>query len=267
MARGLRAIIVDAGDLVVWLRGAARATNEFLQPIGGLKTAVLGAVGALYAFRTGMFVFSVLKMVGPAIGLVISGASGLVGVLGTLIGVVYSLGVALLTTPVGWIIMAIAAVIAAAWLLYDNWDDVVKFLGDLWDAMVAGFGAMWRGVQLIADKGVAGFLAAWEGVKSFFEGLWSFIKRGWDNSIGLIVAGIDKVRSLLPSFGTGGDGKALTSDDAVLSPAARAARTQVDGKLQLEVTVKGAEGARITGSGSSGPIDLDPSLGLAGGLL
>jgi hypothetical protein len=265
LARGFTAVIVTVGDLVAWLRRATAATNEFLQPIGGLKTVLVDVVAAFYGFRILRFVWSALQMIGPAIGLVVSAASFLIPAIVSLTGVVYALGVALMTTPVGWIVMGIAAVIAAAWLLYNNWDTVVSFLGTLWDGLVADFTDTWDGIKAASAHNVDEFIKVWEGVKSFFVGLWSFIRTGWDNSIGLIVAGIDKVRGLLPDFGGGSKGASGGAIGGAV--AAAGGKTQVDGKLQLEVTVRGAEGARITGSGSSGPIDIDPTLGLAGGLL
>lgn len=285
MASGLKDFIRLGFAVVTFFRdqvpGIVRTINSVVDAIGGWKVAI----GGLVAVMAGKFILSLIGVIGPAIGVVVSAMSALIPIIVTLTGVVYGLGVALLTTPVGWIVMGIAAIVAAAWLLYDNWDEVVAFLARLWtgfiellsaswSAVVGFLGRMWAGIverageawtaiKAGAVEGAAAFMSAWERVKAFFVDLWSYIQTGWDNSIGLITRGIDKVRDLLPSFGGGG----AKPSGSVTAPGAQGSKAQVEGKLELEVTVKGAESGRITSSGSSGPIALDPTLGLAGGLL
>ncbi|WP_375663800.1 phage tail tape measure protein [Bartonella sp. CL63NXGY] len=45
-----------------------------------------------------------------------------------------SLGIAIMTTPIGWIIGGIAALVAAGYLLYKHWDTVISFISKLWDS-------------------------------------------------------------------------------------------------------------------------------------
>ncbi|EJF85280.1 phage tail tape measure protein [Candidatus Bartonella washoeensis] len=45
-----------------------------------------------------------------------------------------SLGIAIMTTPIGWILGGIALLVGAGYLLYKNWDTVISFLGKLWDS-------------------------------------------------------------------------------------------------------------------------------------
>lgn len=52
---------------------------------------------------------------------------------------VWSLGVALLTTPVGWFLGAIAAIAGIAYLIYKNWDGIVAYFQEKWDGVVAAF--------------------------------------------------------------------------------------------------------------------------------
>ncbi|VEJ44906.1 phage tail protein [Bartonella vinsonii] len=44
-----------------------------------------------------------------------------------------SFGIAIMTTPIGWIIGGIAALVGAGYLLYKNWDTVVSFISNLWN--------------------------------------------------------------------------------------------------------------------------------------
>ncbi|WP_375638187.1 MULTISPECIES: phage tail tape measure protein [unclassified Bartonella] len=45
-----------------------------------------------------------------------------------------SLGIAIMTTPIGWIIGGIAALVGAGYLLYKNWGTVVSFISNLWNS-------------------------------------------------------------------------------------------------------------------------------------
>lgn len=61
----------------------------------------------------------------------------LISAIGLLSKAFVSFGIALLSTPVGWILAAIAAIVAAGIALYQNWDTVVEFLSSAWEALVA----------------------------------------------------------------------------------------------------------------------------------
>ena len=52
---------------------------------------------------------------------------------------VIALGVALMATPVGWIMAAIAAVSGAAYLIYKNWEPIKTFFSDVWEAVKITF--------------------------------------------------------------------------------------------------------------------------------
>ncbi len=80
-------------------------------------------------------------------------AVGLAAVLaGPLLSAIATLGVALLTTPVGWIVAGIAAIAAGATLLVKNWETVKGFFVDLWDGIVGAFRKAWEVISGIVDK-------------------------------------------------------------------------------------------------------------------
>ena len=54
-----------------------------------------------------------------------------------------ALSVVLLANPIGLVIAAVAALGAAAYLLYDNWDGVVKFFEDTWQGIKDAFDFEW----------------------------------------------------------------------------------------------------------------------------
>src|SRR5690606_28216133 len=69
-----------------------------------------------------------------------------------------ALAVAILTTPVGWILAAIAAIAAGAYLIYKHWGPITDFFGEWWSTVKAVFGE------------VVGFLAnVWADATAGFE--------------------------------------------------------------------------------------------------
>lgn len=77
---------------------------------------------------------------------------------------VMMLGAAMLSTPLGWIILGIAAVAAGAYLIYRNWATIGPMLAKVWEGLKTAAKAAWDGVmQAISD--------AWEGVKNWFSSL------------------------------------------------------------------------------------------------
>ncbi|WP_139729776.1 hypothetical protein [Aeromonas sobria] len=53
------------------------------------------------------------------------------------------LGIAMLTTPIGWFIMGIAAIAGGAYLIYKNWDGISKWFSELWDAPSKALSKFW----------------------------------------------------------------------------------------------------------------------------
>lgn len=85
------------------------------------------------------------------------------------------LGVAILTTPVGWFLAAIAAVGAAAYIIYKNWDQIVAFFEEKWagvkaafsDGIINGIWKMWKEynpvtLMMEAFNGLVKYLTGWD---------------------------------------------------------------------------------------------------------
>jgi hypothetical protein len=164
----------EAPSLLTRLSGILSAIRDVLSPLterfGGLETA-LGLVGLVVA--------------GPVLSAMAS-----------LTAAVVTLGAALLTTPVGWFLAGAAAIGAAAYLIYANWDGISDFFAQLWSGVLfvvrtyAGhirslFDALWTGIQEAFEWGrqqiqpvldwlrdaTAPLRAAWEPIGAFFGGL------------------------------------------------------------------------------------------------
>ena len=81
--------------------------------------------------------FGVLKVVFATIAAYV--LSSLIPAIFSLTAATTGLGFAIAITPVGWFLIAIAAIAAAAHLVYKNWEPIKKFFADLWGSVVAAF--------------------------------------------------------------------------------------------------------------------------------
>ncbi|NWB92335.1 phage tail tape measure protein [Pseudomonas agarici] len=99
----------------------------------------------------------------------------LIGALLTLTAALVNVGVALLTTPVGWFLIAIAAIAGAAYLIYKNWDSIVSFFEEKWagvkaafsDGIINGIWKLWKEynpITLMMEgfNGLIRYLTGWD---------------------------------------------------------------------------------------------------------
>lgn len=120
-------LVQNRDGLKKWAEGAALAIQKWIDG-GGIPRLVDGVgrlatnVGRVVDFLGGF------KGVAVAAGLVMSGP--LLGAIAGLIPAVYSLGVALLTTPVGWLALGLGAVAGAIYLVTFRWQETKAFLDD-----------------------------------------------------------------------------------------------------------------------------------------
>ncbi|WP_411392545.1 hypothetical protein [Pseudomonas sp. MPB23] len=181
----------------------------------------------------------------------------LIGALATLSVALVKVGIALLTTPVGWFLVAIAAIAGAAYLIYKNWDKIVGFFEEKWagvkaafsDGIINGIWKLWKEynpVTLMMEgfNGLIKYLTGWdlgailgskitEAVAAIKNGLPDWAKK----LLGIDGAGVSGgAEGGSPSAATGGADTDLgrraaqIGRDAVqqLAPPEQAVRVQVD---------------------------------------
>ena len=106
-------------------------------------------------------------------------------------GAQWALNAALTANPIGLVIAAIAALVAAVVLIYRYWGPLSEFFGNLWDRIKGAFSAGWESI-----KGFLGFNPL-----SLLAGLWEpltgFFGRVWDSVTSTLSAGWQKVTGLL----------------------------------------------------------------------
>ncbi|MCB2310648.1 phage tail tape measure protein [Clostridium tagluense] len=100
---------------------------------------------------------------------------------------------ALKMTTIGWIVIAIAAVIFAGIMLYKNWDKIKAGATSLWNVTKKVFSGMWESITSICTSiwttTVNIFNSIWSAITGVFTSIWSTIT-GICTSIGATVTNI-----------------------------------------------------------------------------
>ena len=145
-------------SFVAGIISAGQTIGGFIKTVWKLVTAK-GAESAAWIHNTAMMVANKVGMVASAV------ASGVAtGATAALTAAQWALNAAFVATPIGWIVLGLAAVVAAGVALYKNWDTVKAKAGEVWNSIKTAFGG-------IRDSIVNAFSAAKEKVAGFFSWL------------------------------------------------------------------------------------------------
>lgn len=128
------------------------------------------------------------------------------------------LNLTLLASPITWIILGIAALIAIIVLLVANWDTVSKKLGEIWDWIKNKASEVWNGIKNFFvttwNSIKTTVLQAWENIKSSISNAMNTVRSTvvnmMNNVIGFILglpgrffqAGVDLIRGLINGVGS-----------------------------------------------------------------
>lgn len=145
-------------SFVAGIISAGQTIGGFIKTVWKLVTAK-GVESAAWIHNTAMMVVNKAGMVASAV------ASGVAtGATAALTAAQWALNAAFVATPIGWIVLGLAAVVAAGVALYKNWDTVKAKAGEVWNSIKTAFGG-------IKDSIVNAFSAAKEKVAGFFSWL------------------------------------------------------------------------------------------------
>ena len=164
-----RLIVLKGKDTAAWAANTACVIANKValiahKVVGGVvwlvqQAAALGVASAAWIHNTAMMVVNKAGMVASAV------ASGVAtGATAALTAAQWALNAAFVATPIGWIVLGLAAVVAAGVALYKNWDTVKAKAGEVWNSIKTAFGG-------IRDSIVNAFSAAKEKVAGFFSWL------------------------------------------------------------------------------------------------
>lgn len=163
---------IDFKALVTTMIDFVKQCNSIFKALGGLKSVAI-AISAIFASKLLTSIF------------------GIVSAVGALTKAVWGLGVALLSTPVGWIIAVIAVIIGALVALWYYWDDVVAFFKAGWDLLIQVFqkavdwlksnftdewNACAKAITWYWDLVKSFYGTLWDGICGYFKWAWGVIK-------------------------------------------------------------------------------------------
>jgi phage-related minor tail protein len=227
----------------------------------------LEAIDDVQAFVEGI---GGIKVVAIAVAAVINGP---------LILAIGKFAIALLTTPIGWILLGLAALVAAVVAVIKNWDKIAGFFKWLWGVVVDAFGAAWdfigNLVRTVIGAAAGAVVATWRAVGSFFVGLWDGItgvfQRAWDfisSIVDKVMGAVNAVKDAAAYINPfAGDG-AFTTVTRSLIPkealgaalgAGGARAQQSEAKVKIELT-NAPRGTRVT-SDPRNTADVSTSVG------
>lgn len=169
--------------------------------------------GGLAAFIGGPFVLALLATIPALLSLgsavsatlaAVGGISGLLAIVGgaftafagvisaTVLPAIYSVGTALLTTPVGWILAAIAAIAGAVYLIWKNWDTVSGWIIGAWDKVSAFLGTSLGKIMAVFVFPFIGIplliFKHWGVISQWFSDLWGQVCTLFDTGVGQAVS-------------------------------------------------------------------------------
>jgi hypothetical protein len=173
VAEGMGSVASTVGTVV----------SKVAEMVGGWKNFGV-VIGGVFAART---VGSIISF-GVAVGRLGVSMLALTGAFPAVIGGIKAVGAALLANPIG---LAVAAIAGSAYLIYENWETLGPWFGELWDGVkttfqgIGGFiSGVWRGDM---DAAAAGLSTSWDGAKSILgtvmDGIGGVFKFAWTNGI------------------------------------------------------------------------------------
>jgi phage-related minor tail protein len=230
LARQFSKFLLDNKDQILqWAKIFGEKLLKFaqdlpghLQRLGQQFDAIKAKLQPL-AERVGGFA----NLLGLLAGAIIAGP--LLAALASLTSAFITLGVAILTTPVGWVIGAIALIAGAAFLIKKNWGPITDFFRGLWDDVRGIFQGFMDWVTGIFTLDPDKFLG---GIKKVFGSLGDLLPKLWKlRPMGIAQATIRAVRGAPDERGNpSGTGTALMRPSIVAQrPAVGAERARPKG--------------------------------------
>jgi TP901 family phage tail tape measure protein len=154
---------------IIVMAGAAAAIGPAITVIGHLSTA-MHAANVAFVFVGGWAKY--LWMMRASI------MAGLVPSLTAATASVWGFTVALLANPITWVVAAVVALGAAAYLIYKNWEPIKAFFLETWETIKGAVadGLAWVG-QNLGWTPLGMVVNNWEPIKAYFVNLWDTIVR------------------------------------------------------------------------------------------
>lgn len=231
------ATIQNANRMLQWASDSNSATAQFIRGFIGLSPAIGAATTSV-----GMFLRNARTIAGTISG-GITGISNFIKVGTGIVQVAsgtktaaeafevlskssklatiaqWAFNSAILANPITWIVVGIAAVVAAFALFFTQtktgraiWASFVSWLKGLWQGLVQIAQTVWNAIVQVWNGAVGIIKGVWNGITGFFSGLWngvlvvtrtawnaikSIVQTVWDTIKSVVQTGINAVQSIV----------------------------------------------------------------------
>ncbi|MFQ2708545.1 phage tail tape measure protein [Aeromonas caviae] len=173
---------------------------------GGLSLAVAAVLGPMAIMK---LTFGILGIKGSFLGKVIT---MLIGPLKWLTASILRLGIAMMTTPIGWIIGLLAALAYAVYYVYKNWDELGPKFKAVWETCKTATMEFWDYIGTLPAKAlemgkalisslVDGISAKWESLKAKIKGITDLLP-DWMKGGGSVTANVNPSGYLTGNYNT-----------------------------------------------------------------
>lgn len=204
-----------------WIQANPELTGTITMIVGAIGTILVALSPLLIALPGLIAAFSAIGPVVAAVG------AGLVA----------------LTGPIGLVVLALGAIVAAGWYVYNHWEEfkagaeiiwggIVDFLKSTWDMITATFvlgvrivmapaqqlfqvlTAGWETLKSVTSAVIGVFQSAWGGLVAVFDWVLEKVRGFWEMIKGMFSGGVEMIVHAL-SFLSGlfGDGAVPTAPD------------------------------------------------------
>lgn len=156
MSEGIGNFAKEHPALAGFIMKTAAVVALLLAGFGALTLAAAAVLGPLAMLKLSM---SVLSINGFGLTAILSRIA--LTILPLVSSAVWTLGAAIMFTPIGWLLAGIAALATSALLIYKYWEPIKAFFGGFWDGLSAVFGPalqQWWGAFKGLVSAVAGLL-------------------------------------------------------------------------------------------------------------
>lgn len=236
LTRRLTAFTQQWPTLSKWLGYGVAALAGLAFAFGGLASVMAGVLGAMVAIKFAMSALGIKTLFasGALKGLVLGFVSMAARAIPVAIAGIKSLGIALMTTPVGLIISGIAL---AAGLIIANWDRIGPWFAGLWNGITGLFSKGWAMIQSVFSFSPLGLvMKAWQPMLD-----WISDKVGWIGDAFSSISGFfggDDERSTGSSARQVGVAATVSAAVAATPVAAQPAATPISQQNQYTISIQ-----------------------------
>lgn len=227
------AFLGDVGDMFLSIGSVFKQVHDFL-----------GTTGTMVAVMAAIFA--------PAIGAVL----GLLSLLPVLAAAFTVVSMALAANP---IVASLLLVALVAKVVYDNWDGIVGGLKAIWEGLGEVCSAVWELIAGAASLAINKISGWFTGLYDSFMGVWGRIAQSFGEKISVITG-------MLPDWLKGGslnvnmNGAPAAVQTSAQTIANGSGKTEVGGRIKIELTGAPARVTQMTSTNSKVPIDVSAGL-------